>query len=709
MSERVKSEQLSLLGESEPKAGREGTKEQRTVNDTAAPKQFGSFSEIASFLWSIADLLRGDFKRHEYGQVILPFTVLRRLDCVLERSKPEVLATYAKHKDKVKDLRTLLATKTSDPFYNVSKLDLREIVVTGQQFDENLMHYVEGFDDHVRDIFLKRFRFQEQVERLDRGGILLLVLKKFMSVDLHPEVVPNHMMGSIFEELIRKFAEASNETAGEHFTPRDVVRTMVDPLFSEDEALLKKSGIVRTLYDPACGTGGMLSVAQDRLAELNPKAKLEVFGQELNDESFAICKSDMMLKDQNPLNVAPGNSFTEDGHPSGRFHYMLSNPPFGVEWKKIETAVKDEHERLGYAGRFGPGLPRINDGSLLFLLHMISKMKSEQDGDGSRIGIVFNGSPLFTGAAGSGESEIRRWLLEKDWLETIVALPDQLFYNTGISTYVWIVTNRKSARRRGKVQLIDASGAFAKMRKSLGDKRKELTDAHRAEIVRQYQAFEEGEHSKIFDTTDFGFSRITVERPLRLSFQVSEERIARVKEHGAFKALAETKKRKASAARDAELAAGRALQEQILVALGTMDASVVYKSRPRFEKALKAAFDAAGVDVPTPVKKAIVGALGERDEEAEVCMKGGAPEPDPDLRDTEHVPLKEDIRAYFEREVKPHVPDAWIDEEKTKVGYEIPFTRFFYQYTPPRPLEAIEADIKALEAEIQGMLGEVLS
>ncbi len=720
-------EQLSLLDA--PK------KQQASIGDDA-PKQFGSFSEIASFIWSIADLLRGDFKRHEYGQVILPFTVLRRLDCVLERTKPLVLATYAKHKDRVKDLRTLLEPKTGVRFYNVSKLDLREIVRTGQQFDENLMHYVEGFDEHVKDIFLKRFRFQDHVERLDRGGILLLVLQKFAGVDLHPEVVDNHTMGSIFEELIRKFAEVSNETAGEHFTPRDVVKLMVDLLFAEDETLLRTSGIVRTLYDPACGTGGMLSVAQDRLFELNPRAQLEVFGQELNDESFAICKSDMMIKGQDPTSVAAGNSFTEDGHANGRFHYMLSNPPFGVEWKKIETFVKDEHERVGYAGRFGPGLPRINDGSLLFLLHMISKMKREEDGEGSRLAIVFNGSPLFTGAAGSGESEIRRWILEKDWLETIVALPDQLFYNTGISTYVWIVTNRKSARRKGKVQLIDASNAFGKMRKSLGDKRKELTEADRAEIVRVYQAFEEltaeaeagasaqtspsrsregaggrapAVESKLFDTTDFGFHRITVERPLRLSFQVTEERIARLREEMAFLALAESKKRKANAARDAELAAGRALQEKILVALGTMDASVVYTSRPKLEKALKSALDAAGVDVPAPVKKAILSALGERDESADVCTKAGRPEPDPDLRDTEHVPLKEDIAAYFEREVKPHVPDAWIDEEKTKVGYEIPFTRFFYRYTPPRPLEEIEADIRRLEAEIQGMLGEVLS
>lgn len=686
------------------------TKEQPAVNDTViTPKQFGNFSEISSFLWSIADLLRGDFKRHEYGQVILPFTVLRRLDCVLEQSKRDVLKACNKHKRRVEDLRTPLQLHAGVRFYNVSELDLRKIVSAGQGFGENLQHYVEGFDDHIKDLFLKRFCFQDAIQRLEQGGILLLVLKKFVDVDLHPETVDNHMMGSIFEELIRKFAEASNETAGEHFTPRDVVRTMVDLLFAEDERSLRKHGIVRTLYDPACGTGGMLSVAQDRLLELNRHGQLEVFGQELNDESFAICKSDMMIKGQDPTNIAPGNSFTEDGHESSCFHYLLSNPPFGVEWKKIQDFVKDEADR-GYSGRFGPGLPRINDGSLLFLLHMVSKMRPPGEGEGSRLGIVFNGSPLFTGAAGSGESEIRRWILEKDWLETIVALPDQLFFNTGISTYIWIVTNRKKKRRRGKVQLIDASGLFEKMRKSLGDKRKYISDDQRAEIVRMYQAFEEGEHSKIFDTTDFGFSRVTVERPLRLSFQVNEERLARLRDDKAFVALAESKKRKAGAARDQEIAEGKALQEKILRVLGSMDEETIYRSRPKFTKTLKAALDAAGVSVPAPVEKTMINALSERNEEAQICYrKKGEPEADAELRDTEHVPLKEDITAYFEREVKPHVPDAWIDDSKTKVGYEIPFTRFFYQYTPPRPLEKIEAEIRALEAEIQGLLGEVFS
>ena len=698
MTRRPSDTQLSLL--ESPSA----TPEPSRVNDIAT-KQFESFSEISSFIWSIADLMRGDFKRHEYGQVVLPFTVLRRLDCVLAPTKADVLATEKKFRGKVKDLRPVLEQKTGVRFYNTSQLDLKSIVAAGQDFAENLAHYIEGFDDDVKDIFIKRFRFQTYLDRLEQGGILLLVLQKFVGVDLHPDAVDNHTMGSVFEDLIRRFAEVSNETAGEHFTPREVIELMVELLFEEDDRELRKPGIVRTLYDPACGTGGMLSVAEDRLAQINPTAKLEVFGQELNDESYAICKADMMIKGQEPKNIAPGNSFTEDGHAGRRFHYMLSNPPFGVEWKKIERQVKDEHER-GFAGRFGPGLPRISDGSLLFLMHMEKKMKEVEEG-GGRLAIVFNGSPLFTGAAGSGESEIRRWLLEQDKLEAIVSLPDQLFFNTGISTYVWIVTNRKAAKRRGKVQLIDGSAFYEKMRKSLGNKRNYVSDDQRAKIVQLYRAFEEGEHVKIFDTEDFGFHRITVERPLKLSFQVTAERIEVLKEEKGFQTLATSKKKKGPA-REAELAAGRAEQERILEALAAMDGDTVYRSRPKFEKALKAAMAEAGVTLSSGVKKAILSALGERDEAAEVCMKKGAPEPDSDLRDTEHVPLKEDIRAYFEREVKPHVPDAWIDESKTKVGYEIPFTRFFYRYTPPRPLAEIEADIKGLEAEIQSMLGEVL-
>lgn len=558
---------------------------------------------------------------------------------------------------------------------------------------------------------IERFKFAEQIAKLDESNLLFQVLSKFAEVDLHPDTVPNHVMGSIFEELIRRFSEQSNETAGEHFTPRDVIRLMVDLLFIEDDEVLRTPGIVRTLYDPACGTGGMLSVAEEYLRELNPAAQLVVFGQELNDESFAICKSDMMIKGQNPANIARGNSFSEDGHVGKKFDYMLSNPPFGVEWKKVQKEIEDEHETQGYAGRFGPGLPRINDGSLLFLLHMISKMKpvDPKTGEGgSRIAIVFNGSPLFTGDAGSGESEIRKWIIENDWLEAIVALPDQLFYNTGISTYIWVVTNRKPKARKGKVQLINGAEMFLKMRKSLGNKRNELGADHVATLTRIYGDLVAGETSKIFDNDDFGFRRITVERPLRLNFQASPERIERLREETAFQNLAKSKKKGAAAEREIE--EGREAQEAILKAVSSLDPTTLWKSSPEFEKALLGALRKARVAVPAPVSKAILSALSERDETAEICRDArGRPEPDTDLRDNENVPLKGDIRAYFEREVLPHVSDAWIDETKTKIGYEIPFTRHFYKYKPLRPLAEIEAEIRALEKEIQGMLGEALA
>jgi type I restriction enzyme M protein len=449
----------------------------------------------------------------------------------------------------------------------------------------------------------------------------------------------------------------------------------------------------------------MLSVAEEYLRELNPDAKLAVFGQELNDESFAICKADMMIKGQNPANITPGNSFSEDGHKNERYDYLLSNPPFGVDWKQVQQVIEQEHETQGYAGRFGPGLPRINDGSTLFLLHMISKMKPPKEG-GSRLAIVFNGSPLFSGDAGSGESEIRRWVVENDWLEAIIGLPDQLFYNTGISTYIWVVTNRKPKPRRGKVQLINAVDLFEKMRKSLGNKRNELSQANIDEIVKLYGEFSESERSKIFDNDDFGYRRIVVERPLRLNFQASPERIGRLREETAFENLARTKKR--GKAGEQEVADGRAIQEKILAALAGLGTVRVWKSREQFEEALDGALDPVG-KVAAPVRKAILTALGERDETAATCRDAnGEEEPDPELRDYETVPRKEVIQTYLEREVKPHVPDAWIDEAKTRDGYEIPFTRQFYKFTALRPLAEVEADIRKLEGEIQGMLREVL-
>jgi type I restriction enzyme M protein len=688
----------------------------RAATDTVAPpspRSFTGFSEVTSFLWSIADLLRGDYKQADYGKVILPLTVLRRLDCVLEKSKAKVLAKHAelkqaKHPEGT--IHKMLVRAAGVPFYNTSKLDFEKLKGDSSHVTANLTSYIKGFSPNARDV-IEQFKLADQIAKLDEADLLFQVVSRFASVDLHPDTVPNHVMGSIFEELIRKFAEASNETAGEHFTPREVIRLMVDLLFIEDEETLTRKGIVRTLFDPACGTGGMLSVAEEYLRELNPQAKLEVFGQELNSESFAICESDMMIKGQNAENIVRGNSFSEDGHVGKKFDYMLSNPPFGVEWKKVQKEIEDEHEKQGFAGRFGPGLPRINDGSLLFLMHMVSKMKpvDSKTGDGgSRLAIVFNGSPLFTGDAGSGESEIRKWVIENDWLEAIVALPDQLFYNTGISTYVWVVTNRKPKPRKGKVQLINGVELFQKMRKSLGNKRNELSKDHIATLAKTYGEFRTSDIAKVFDNQDFGYRRITVERPLRLSFQASAERIERLSEESAFAALVKSKKKGASGEREAE--GGRALQQQIVAALKTLDASNVVKNRDAFEKLLRGAFQKAKLDVPTPVFKSILSALSERDETADTCTDSkDRPEPDADLRDNENVPLKEDIHTYFKREVLPHVPDAWIDESKTKVGYEIPFTRHFYNYKALRPLAEIEGEIRTLEAEIQGMLGEVLS
>jgi type I restriction enzyme M protein len=669
-------------------------------------RAFSGFSDIANFLWSVADLLRGDYKQADYGKVILPMTVLRRLDCVLRDTKPKVLAKYEQVKGgKVQNLDPILNRITGVPFHNTSKLDFDKLKGDPSNITHNLTSYIKHFSKDARDIFIDRFRFSDHIAKLDESNLLYQVVCRFAEVDLHPSSVSNHTMGLVFEELIRRFAEQSNETAGEHFTPREVIRLMVDLLFIEDDDALRKPGIVRSLYDPACGTGGMLSVAEEYLRELNPDARLEVFGQELNDESYAICKSDMMLKGQNPENIVRGNSFSEDGHVGEHYDYLLSNPPFGVEWKKVQQVVEEEHEKQGFSGRFGPGLPRISDGSTLFLLHMLSKMKPAKEG-GSRLAIVFNGSPLFSGDAGSGESEIRRWVIENDWLEAIIGLPDQLFYNTGISTYVWVVTNRKPKARKGKVQLINAVDLFVKMRKSLGNKRNELSQENIDEVVRLFGEFKESERSKIFDNDHFGYRRIVVERPLRLNFQASPERIERVKEATAFQNLARSKKKGKVA--EQEVSEGKRLQESVVAALATLDAGRLWKSREQFEEALDGALKPVG-RVAAPVRAALLSALSGRDETADICRGAdGTPEPDAELRDYENVPRNEDIAAYFAREVKPHVPDAWVDESKTKDGYEIPFTRHFYKYTPLRSLADIEAEIRRLEGEIQGMLGEVL-
>lgn len=661
-----------------------------------------NFQDKVAFLWSIAELLRGDYKQSDYGKVILPLTVLRRLDCVLEPCKEKVLAKHESLKAmNMGNVEPFLLKEAGQSFYNTSKFTFQKLKDDPSNIAANLINYIHGFSSKARDI-IDKFEFEAHIAKLDASDILYQVVLRFIEIDLHPDAVSNLEMGYIFEELIRRFSEQSNETAGEHFTPREVIRLMVNLLFNEDSEALTKKGIVRTLYDPACGTGGMLSVAEEYLREMNSDARLEVFGQELNPESYAICNSDMMIKGQDAENIKYGNSFSQDGLAGQRFDYMLSNPPFGVDWKKVEGAIRDEHETRGFAGRFGAGLPRINDGSFLFIQHMVSKMKPE----GSRIAVVFNGSPLFTGDAGSGESEIRRWIIENDWLEAIVALPDQLFYNTGINTYIWLVSNRKPKHRKGKIQLINAVDFSEKMRKSLGNKRNQLSEAHIAEITRIYGAFEEGPNSKIFDNEDFGYQRITVERPLRLNFQASPERVARLWDQSAFANLAKSKKK--GDASQAEINEGKALQLAVFKVLETMD-DTLHTSRNPFEKALDATFKREGLKLPAPVKKAVLAALSERDENAEICRDSkGNPEPDAELRDFENVPLKESIEAYFEREVLPHVPDAWIDHDKTKIGFEVPFTRHFYTYKALRPLEEIDAEIRSLETEIQTMLLEVM-
>lgn len=670
--------------------------------------QLTNFSEKTNFIWSIAEILRGDYKQSEYGKVVLPFTVLRRLDCVLSPTKAQVLAKMEEIQGMGLDpeqAEPVLTSVTGERFCNTSPFDFQTLKAEPDNLADNLKAYIRGFSREARDI-IDYFNFHVQIDRLEEADLLYLVVERFAAIDLHPDRVSNLEMGYIFEELIRRFSEQSNETAGEHFTPREVIRLMVNLLFNEDEVgELNRKGIIRTLYDPACGTGGMLSVAEEYLKELNDQAQLKVFGQELNAESYAICKADMLLKGQDASRIKFGNSFTHDGLVHEKFDYMLSNPPFGVEWKKVQRAIEDEHKQQGYNGRFGAGLPRVSDGSLLFLQHMISKMKSPEEG-GSRLAIVFNGSPLFTGGAESGESNIRRWIIENDWLEAIVALPDQLFYNTGISTYVWIVTNRKRPARKGKIQLINGVKFFQTMRKSLGNKRHELGQDHIDEISRIHGEFREGKYSKIFDNADFGYRRITVERPLRLRIQVTEEGIQRLTEQTPFQNLA--KSRKKGAAGEKEIADGKAQQEAILKTLGGMVTEKVYTDRDAFLKELKGVFKEQGVKLTASIQKAILAACGERDETAQVCKDSkGKIEPDPELRDYENVPLKEEIHDYMEREVKPHVPDAWIDEEKTKVGYEIPFTRHFYEYKPLRALEEIDAEIQALEKEILGMLREI--
>ena len=664
--------------------------------------------EHANFIWSIAELIRGPYVPSDYGKVILPLTVLRRLDCILEPTKQKVLDYLPKIKNlNIENIDPVLNKVAGFNFHNKSKFNFEKLLADPDNVAANLKNYINGFSSGAREI-IDYFKFNEHIDRLDEANLLYLVVKRFTDpkIDLHPDKVSSIEMGYIFEELIRKFSEAHNEQAGDHFTPREVIRLMVNLLFVNDTDILTKQGIVKTLYDPACGTGGMLSVAEEYLYELNPDARLELFGQDFNPMSYAICKSDMLIKEQNVSNIKYGNSFSEDGLKINQFDYMLSNPPFGVEWKPVEKYVKDEHKNRGFSGRFGAGLPRISDGAMLFLLHMMSKMQPE-DG-GSRIAIVFNGSPLFTGGVGSGESNIRKWIIEHDMLEGIIALPDQLFYNTGIFTYIWIVTNRKEKERRGKVQLINAIAFYKKMRRSLGNKRNEMSDKDIEKITRIYGDFKDSQFSKIFDNEEFGYRRITVERALRLNFQVSKERIEQIKEENAFAGLATSRKKGEAGLKEIE--EGKEKQQQIFDMLSKMDSTKLYKNRDEFKAVLKQQIKDSGLDVSTPLFKTIMGALSERDETADVCTNTkGEPEPDTDLRDYENVPLKEDIQTYFEREVLPHVHDAWIDHSKTKIGYEINVSRYFYKYKPLRSLEEIKEDILKLEEESEGMLKEVVN
>lgn len=738
--------------------------------------QNAQHQNLVGFIWNIANKLRGPYRPPQYRRVMLPLIVLRRFDLVLAENKQKVLDEKKRLEDKgitgpalEKALSRIAAADRKQELFNTSGFTFEKLLGDAPNIAGNLIAYIQGFSPRARDIFDK-FEFETEIAKLDEANRLYLIIKEFCAADINlsPKAITNLQMGYLFEELVRKFNEQANEEAGDHFTPREVIRLMVELVFTGEDGIFEP-GIYRSVYDPTAGTGGMLSESEKAAMAKNPQANIELFGQEYNPESYAICCSDLLIKDEPINNLIYGdtlgikdaknktNGFVpHDGHPDKKFHYMLANPPFGVEWKPEEDFVREEYEDQGFSGRFGAGLPRINDGSLLFLQHMISKMHQPPKlvdgknvgGDGSKIAIVFNGSPLFTGDAGSGESNIRRWIIERDMLDAIVALPDQMFYNTGIYTYVWIVTNKKPAHRQGTVQLIDGTRHFKKMDKSLGNKRNELSNDHIRELVRLYAEHDHDAESevlmdgkperrvcsKIFENREFGFLKITVERPLRLNFQASAERIAKLDEQSAFVNLASSKKRKDDAAYRAEVAAGQETQAAIKAALQGMDSEALYRNRPAFEAVLEAALKKLPNKVPAPLKKAILAALSERDPKADICLDSkGNPEPDADLRDTEIVVLPEDIALplplgydnetghdkllalvkdhcedYLKAEVLPHVPDAWIDHSKTKVGYEIPLTRHFYVYQPPRPLEEIAGEISQLEKDIMAMLSEVV-
>ncbi len=674
------------------------------------------FGRISSFIWGTADLIRDSFRRGHYQDVILPMTVLRRIDCVLAPTHDKVLKRYGQLKGQIDNLERPLARASGYAFYNTSKFTFGRMLDDADNIARNLRAWINGFSENMFEV-LQKFDFDNTIAKLDEADLLYLVVQRFHEVDLHPDEVDNHTMGLVFEDLIRRFNEALDENPGEHFTPRDVVRLMARLMIEPDHPELRVPHKTKTICDPCCGTGGMLTVAQELIRELNDTADIHLYGQEVNPQTFAVTKSDLFLSTpsgREAENIFFGSALSNDRHDGALFDYLLANPPYGKDWKRDKDAVVDEHA-LGEAGRFAPGLPRISDGQTLFLMHMVHHMKPLERG-GSRVLIIMNGSPLFTGDAGSGESEIRRWLMERDLVEAIVALPEQLFYNTGIATYVWVISNRKPGKRRGKVQLINASGEdfWRPMRKSLGDKRREIAPEQIDEIVRLYKKFEDAGVSKIFPSTDFGYRKITVERPLRLSFQVTEERIVALEREKAFERLVTSRKK--GKAGSEEIEKGREMQDAILQVLSDMASDDVFTGRDGFAAVLDEAFDGVGTPLKAPIRKAILNALSQRDEDGEICLdKDGNQEPDPKLRDTENVQLLADVEEYFEREVAPHVPDAWINEEVCdpkdggvgKVGYEINFNRSFYVYTPPRPLAVIEAEIKELEGEIVRMLREV--
>ena len=667
-----------------------------------------NFQEKVTFIWDLADLLRGSYKRNEYQKVILPFTVLKRFDSVLEYSKKDVLETYNKYKDTIENLDPVLSSVAVDKndnelgFYNYSKYDFKSLIQDPEHIEENLMHYLDSFSPNIQDIF-DNFYIKNHIARLSKANLLFLLVKKFSEskLDLHPDKVSNHEMGTIFEELIRKFSEQSNEEAGEHFTPRDVVKLMTHLIFSENGVHLQEKNLIKKIYDPACGTGGMLTSCKNFISELNDSVDVVLYGQEVNEEIYAICKADMLIKGENSENIkGPSSTLSDDQLPDDWFDFMISNPPYGRKWEQDKEAVQKEAEK-GFDGRFGAGLPRINDGQLLFLEHMLSKMKEDEK---SRIAVITNGSPLFTGDAGSGESNIRRWIIENDFLEAIIGLPDQLFYNTGIRTYIWVLTNEKPRERVGKVQLVDASNKYVKMRKSLGNKRHQLSDEDIEDIMDLYNEFDENDVIKVFDNEDFGYTKVTVERPLQLNYEVTEERLENLYAVNAFSKLAVSKS-KDPEVKLREEGEGKKLQDKIITALKKIDQP--YQNWDAFEMRVKKVLKP--FNLSAAFIKNIIMALSEHDETADyVTDKKGNKKPDPKLRDTEKIPLKEDVDEYFRREVLSYYSDAWMDRKKDKIGFELNFTQYFYKYQPPRPLEEIERDIREVTAEIQELIREDL-